>query len=319
MTTEVATVLAPPTREIHPLVAKETTDFKDWADWLKTWDANSNLEILLGLLHCGFKIVVKNGEEYAERALFYLRLADNHLYGYLFKKDCHEEARKQKQREALAQKAFKVLCLDFLQETSDDRIPPWLHLTYVDTRFLPAVLHFFRPGNVSGLHNVRVKDKDNRQMVIATEFISTLCTIGLGLWPENVVWRDGYQQKDLKSIQDAMKPHLRTCIELLNAMNQTHLLLHPLVWETEKCLEILESIVMKTALDLPRVATEDSRERHPASIAEAVYAKSRLAEIALILRTRQQEQQRFKEASELRQVIATADQNIKQLRQGSTQ
>ncbi len=169
-------------REWHPLCQKEINFSLTWQEWKKCFEEARKAYEILGLLHYGFDVDVRDENEYRERIIYYLEMA----YGYdslslfssigerrdenfrnIFGRCTSEEAKKK-----IAQKAWAMLCQRFFKNTekSETSNPSWWWLVRNDSQILDKILWFFSEKDNIPRRN-RTDEHNNR---IALDFLYTL-------------------------------------------------------------------------------------------------------------------------------------------------
>lgn len=116
-------------RDDHPLFAREIRSIRTWQEWCERWEKAETVEEMLGLLHAGFETEVTEKRASYPRVVFYLGIADgwsdysllktpakeSHENRYTLEKYLEERTATSKRRQAVARKAFDMLCLHFFK------------------------------------------------------------------------------------------------------------------------------------------------------------------------------------------------------------
>lgn len=310
---------------VHPLMEKEISFIKSWREWKELWGKTTQADILHSLLHFGFAVQVDDKEEWIDRILLYLNIADDHE-SYGFVKGPIQEDRIHQQilvggekiesfsqlRLVLSHKAFQMLCQNFLKDTKDERyehVPSWV-ATIADLRVLEKILWFFRLDNAGSFINLKLYRSENHHSAIAKEFIQKLCEFtwtceNSGLWG-----REGICE-ETKEILRKNRPNI---ITLLCGLDRLDILLDIKRYTLDQCCwQRLEELALGFELYLPRHDSWMDETRKPRTLEEACYGGSQAAQVLLTLRVKQAEKERFDKIRELNKQRRTAEEELKKL------
>lgn len=312
-------------RVVHPLMEKEISFIGSWREWKELWGKTTQADILHSLLHFGFAVPVDGEEEWVDRILLYLNIADDHE-SYGFVKGPIQEDRIHQQilvggekiesfsqlRSVLSHKAFQMLCQNFLKDTKDGRyedVPSWV-ATIADPGVLEKILWFFRLDHEGNFINLRLYRSEDHHSAIAKEFIRGLCKFAWTCENSGLWGREGIRE-ETKEILRKNRPNM---IMLLCGLGRLDLLLDIEKYELDKsCLQRLEELATSFDLYLPSNTSWMNERRIPRTIEEACLGDSQAAQVLLILRVKQAEKERFNKIRELNERRREAEEALKKL------
>lgn len=155
------TPATPVVQHRHPLLDIVPINFRTFDEWLKRWKIAKYQPEFLGLLHC-----FAEEENYillcAEGVSFVLEIADGYS-GINFSKPEERDSGEKiyRDRKAIAQKAFQVLCLKFFRGgTENHPLPHWWWMLK-DEALFQKVLWFLRPRERYQPRNYRFQDQED--------------------------------------------------------------------------------------------------------------------------------------------------------------
>ena len=190
-----------------------------WPKFLEKWaDPSLELELRIGLLHCGFDIPIDTHEGIAERLLFYFDVAD----GYCLEENFSENYRDAEKwwvsgvnktlsvagiRQLVARKAFQQLCLRFFKnENKESHAPSWAKFLLKEESF-NKILWFFRLNTYNGLVNDPYTTIDGgvkeHYKEIVRDFLDRFIFIVWGGFDAHVLWNQvlDVKQYELSGVQ----------------------------------------------------------------------------------------------------------------------
>ncbi len=238
--------------------------FLEWADWCERWNRATDIPVLEGLLHCGFKTDVRTPEEEIERLRTFLNLAEGH----------GSSKSLSSVESAVASKAFKVLA-EKLSGVLNDRLP------VMPPEAVEAVLKFFRPKETmlsegGGLQNFpRIPNEDDKsryfplwkmgqtcldwcRWVWEIDHYGAYCT-PVGPWPKNEATLQALKDarpKVLEILYAFKRGQLERLLDMTQALDgeggNQHLVTR-VQWElfTPDCLEKLRELALRSGPTIP--------------------------------------------------------------------
>ncbi len=145
-----------------------------WREWLKVWHATTDEDDLIGLLHSGAAISIKNVDVQMERFAFYLSVADGWDEGVFRAAYVAQDVVPSTfgiqfvecpQRQRISSKAFEVLCKLYFEEWNKQGGSPFVERFHpVAETLLPILMEFFTGYSEAGtfwIRNVRLHASEN--------------------------------------------------------------------------------------------------------------------------------------------------------------
>ncbi len=328
-------------RTIKPITA--------WHDWLERWKDAKDLQIMEGLLHCGFSVVFdqyvyqKKDYDRIDRLAFYLAIADgcadenllrlpeedwhpNCFMGY--DKDGNRIFRTESQvRQQLAKKAFDMLCLNFLrigcvkkpQRGGDFSF--WQD-TIFSERLFPIIQSFFRVEENRWktslvLRNISSFSERSHNEKLAIDFLLNLASAlwmfeddSLEPWDESRKEVRKAEIAALRSRIEAAKPWM---VEVLSFLGEIDLLREWLFRLDEPCLAKLKELALRNCFR--KGSHPVSEDRAVATIEEACYLGSKSAWLLKEHELKLREHQRLTAIRDAERRQAEAQREVERLRQ----
>jgi hypothetical protein len=289
------------------LLTREILPIKNWHEWLARWEDAKDFQWMESLLHVGFTIPLEKrayGEkEYDEvdRNRFYLSIADGwadarllelptdgdkrYLIGYNPSWNRIEKTLPEI-RQQLAQKAFKMLCLNFFKvgltaggDHGDEFNQIWQR-SIVSERLFPSIQHFFRVvNNGSSIPNLSSWRKE--ELHAQEEAVAFLVKLAKFMWG----WREPtachYDSDKEQAMQrfasmrariDVAKPWM---IEVLVSLKYFEVVRARILQLDQACLAKLREIALRN--ELRRYIHPVAKDRLVATVDEACFAGSEAA------------------------------------------
>ena len=337
--------------EFHTTLTREIRPIRDLPEWFERWQAAATLEEMLGLLHVGFNMLIrqksweeKRGYDRIDLLTFYFTIADGwadsdllELSGdsgkrYRIRRDSSGdtiEKRPSEVREILAQKAFSMLCLNYFSKVEllvkglrDEFSEIWTTIT--SERFFPVIQNFFRIQRrqfsddleIRNLYRRRDENRSHSERV-TVEFIVNLAKF---LWG----WK-GPDFTDYKNPSDKLKERIdffATMRERINAakpwmidviahLNRLDILKDRTLELDKACLARLKEIALRSRLD--EFHHHVTKSRQVTTLDEARYVGSEAAWLLEKYRIMTEQYKRLTGIRDAEQQIRDAGRKIKKL------
>ncbi len=285
---EAATIADEKKEQIHPLMKFVPTDYSI-EEWLARWNETKHLADRLGLLH---HLTTQDGWfQYPELVSLLLDFADGYrcLSNFYNREESyyhrHEIAKK---RQVIAKKAFEVLCLRFFREGKDGGCPFWWWILKNEALFNKALWFLSVKDYNNRLRNLDfhfdISSAEDRHQETFRIFARRFARLGWD-FPANCHLDPVVGKRIVDS-----KPQF---IDVLCALGE-------LQWlntqDLDKaCLDKLTKLALEQSIRLPQETVSDTRySRQPKSLEEAVLGCSVAAQVVLLYRIREREQNRIK-------------------------
>jgi hypothetical protein len=290
------------------LCSKSLCPISSWSAWLMLWESADTMEILKGLLHCGFDVpllhpVSQKTTPAGDRVRFYLMVAegwtgwpklsssvdgvDLPLYSYGGKNVGISGL-----RQIVAKKAFEVLCQGFFKKQnglSRESQDLFFEAIVSDDRLFGALKHFFRCSCGSiGDHIIMNLANRNRFtfLVSHNEELAISFLLGLAnfLWTRSPLNQSGGQES--ASYEDKMRQSLEKArpwmVDVLSYLGELEGFFQPkiLLKLDQPCLNKLRDIALRSNLSLSPLSY-----RKVENIEEACLAGSPAARLLVLYET----------------------------------
>ena len=276
----------------HPLLAfTPINSFESFEEWLKKWNGTNYLSDKLGLLH---GIELHQNSQYVS---FLLEIANGYASrsGFTLREDWSEQC--SKDRHAIAEKAFTVLCLKFFKSGEKYYNPPLWWWMLENAQLFDKVLWFLGPN----LKNCCFMDRDDNPthpQQVFNEFLIAFAKLGWGGYRSmaNNFGR-GCCSEDVEKRLITARPQF---IDILDQISMLSWLNHHERDLDKASLKKLTELALESNYHFPPNKVNMSGEyRNPISLEEAVLGGSVAAEIVLLNKIRQQECKRIRASYDL--------------------
>ena len=332
---------SPLTREILPIA--------NWHEWLKLWHEAKNLQVMEGLLHVGFSMVMgrmahdESEYGYEDRIMFYFFNADgwfdNNLlkssgqsdYEYLVGHDINGNSISKNQselRQQVAVKAFEVLCQNFFKIKIDPRYTDdlgrfWGELVFSEKLF-PLIQKFFRVekeryGDHIIIRNLRPRPPregwSHSEQLVVDFFVGIAGFIFKWREPGIDSWVKEPERSEKKKIIAEKCARMAEAklwmIEILNRIRRLDVLRERMLELDKPCLAKLKEIAMRAKLNDTYHPIE--KDRLVTSLEEACYAGSKVALFLLEHKVATDVQRRLLQLRKARMEKDEAEERLKKL------
>jgi hypothetical protein len=277
----------------HILLQRELERDLDWERWKKRWNEVKTPEELIGLLHCGFSVSAQYPAGYVDRVCFYLNVADGYSESESFFLSPSERERGLvsdrlerafKKRQAVAMKAWTMLCDHFFKKSEDRERTTWPNLV-IEKPIFEKLLWFFGPlEEIGGRDNFPPRSSEKHDDLTALVFLFEFVRFA---W--EFVCRDRHSGERDEKIREMFRAERPRLVRILECIGELDFLL--------RREDIDESVLGKLKeMALRKYLWFDKKYR---TIPEAIYEGSEAARVYLLLRVKQGEEkrrERFKEA-----------------------
>jgi hypothetical protein len=319
-------ITPPGTDEPHPLSSLEVCSGDSWSEWLRKWEeAQGDYDTLMGLLHSAFSIRMNDRDLQAHRLCWFLLHADGFERKTTFSSNQGDQTRissaqmrtnkdREELRQALAAKAFEVLCREFFGLTNhrgeDVGLPGWTYALQ-----LPGVLDmtvwFLRPSKYGSCSNMSYPEKKHLEVVMrrfADQLWRQSWLYAGGQITGQGYWRELSGVAELthhQALIDARPRLLHIPFALSRHMDLV----------TDHLTYPLDSGSMSWLADQAMMPRRSGfGDVTPATMEEAFYLGSRNAGVVLLLRVLNAEVRRANEALVLEEKIRSAETDLARLR-----
>lgn len=300
---------------MHPLIEKQMKGIESWTEWKQLWDAALYAEQLHSLLHFGFDVLTKNGDETNERIQFYLSIADGHsdFYRDIFRwKDVPEDGTARYQsafgeqlrtdlRRKVARKAFEMLCLKFFKRQVTSFKPARYIEIVMDEKTLQAIIGFFLHDDAEAGEKKTIANRDH------DVFDSHLNAIIVEFLLREV--KECWKYPANRNERELYRKALPQFVKILWRLDRFDLLLQEESCQPDEVLATLEAIAMSSEISDRQGAVH----RKPCSIEEAAAFGVRAAQTLILLRIKKSEQARLEEIRRLKDEQTATERKLKSL------
>jgi len=317
----------------HSLFAfeRELVEIDGWLDWLKLWHQAATWQQLIGLLHCGFEVVVREDER-REMICFYLKVAegyrsqdhlaklfpDDKITGDAWFRPSNQPYFSQ--RWQVAQKAWKMLCDKIFKNTGKDHNPSWLR--YVcNQRVFSDLLWFFRAPehNYAETNLPHWRGDDNHQDTVARTFLKDFLRLvwrGTEIYTDHFLrgWTYNTREEQAEQADEMFRAARPGTLDLLVYLDWEELLLKsdfrgPIENLAPECWQRLEELALRK--------DRGKRGEPCSSVENALVNGSTMAGVVILLRAKYKEVMRLKAIKEAEEAKAEAEKRLARLSHGS--
>ena len=279
----------------HPLLGFVPATFNSFEEWLAGWNGNTYLDRKLGLLH---SLTTEGGWwNKPELVSFLLEVADGYCSDCNFivssEKEgyCNNGSINAKNRQAIAEKAFGVLCMKFFKGGAEYEIASWWWMLKNESLF-QKTLWFLRPQkvfdkrlyNCEHIHSIPL----GHHQEVFRIFLRRFARLG---WNFRSI-RERHWDEEIEGLISgrlvASRPQF---IDILHELND-------LTWLNGQeldpaSLSKLTEMALSEEYDLPSPDVDSPGYRKPINLQEAVLGGSIAAQVVLLYRIRNREQLRI--------------------------
>lgn len=294
-----------------------STVLDEYKFWKGRWDEEMAreepcAEVLMGLLHVAFKPFLNNNSELVCLCLevadgcnsFRSDLKDRSLTLY----DGEKGAVKYCARSEVVKKAWKVLCDNVFKNktmTRDFGPPSWAKLV-VQPEIFHKLISFFRVGESQVDDNLPLGHDQTHYDKLALKF---LCEFIAFVWKsQSSRFDSSLEMKNEEAVREMFMKARPQFVEILNRINNLRFLLSEDVDVDKQTLAKLKKIALQN-----RLSSKGSYR----SVEEAYADNSKAAEVLILLKIRQKEEERQKKIAKAERQKRQADDELNKLGAGA--